>query len=118
VPDARQRDSSVARDARGRLVSSLFGNAGAHLVADTTNAPTLAAIALATNLATTQTLANGIKVFLNAHYTQAGVHVNNDGTNTIATANATDLASSIALLNACKTAIVAHVASSPAGRSR
>jgi hypothetical protein len=106
----------LATHAADSVVTGTSG-AGAHLIADATNAPTLAAIPVASNLATTQTLATGIKAFLNAHYTQAGVHVNNDGTNTIATANATDLATSIALLNACKTAVTAHIGSAPAGFS-
>lgn len=96
-------------------VNTLYHNAGSHLIADTTNAPTLAAIPAATTLVTAEAVANGLKAFWNAHFTQTGVHVGNDGTNTISAAAATDQGTTNTLLNAVKTAVVAHVASAPSG---
>lgn len=89
-------------------------SAGSHLIPDTTNLPTLTALAPAIDLASSILVANGLKSAINAHFTQAGVHANNDGTNTIGTANATDLPSLITLENVIKTKLNAHIASAPA----
>lgn len=62
-------------------------------------------------------LANDIKTQFNAHLTQSTVHYNNDATNTVAASNATDLASLETLVNAIKTALNAHMASAPSGKS-
>ena len=105
------------------LVNGLFGvltahfaeSVSVHLAADPTAVAALAAGVTAVDLATTITLVNLCKSVFNTHCAQAGVHFNNDATNTIATANATDLASSITLANASATKVNAHMASAPAG---
>lgn len=97
-----------------------------HLIKDTVNDPQLDGYSLVvtTGVTMTDTAAvvvnvNALKILFNAHLTQAGVHVNNDGTNTVSTAAATDLASAETLLNAMKTAVNAHMASGPSfGRIR
>lgn len=95
---------------------------GSHKVPDTVNAATLQAVQSAplvlTGVTGTDTAAlvafvNQLKASYNAHLTQAGVHFNNDGTNSIGTANATDLPSSITLINACAVKINAHIISAP-----
>ncbi len=86
---------------------------GCHTVADTTNVVTTADAA--TLLAEVQTLLNAIKTKFNAHLTQSGVHPNNDGTNTEATANATDQTTANALAISLKAKINAHMASANAG---
>ena len=78
---------------------------GYHPVADAVNS---VATANATDLATSEALANALKVAFNAHRTQATVHSANDAVNVVATANASDLATTIALANALKTAFNAH----------
>lgn len=93
-------------------ISTNASAAGAHKVPDTTNNT---AIATATDLATSITMANGWKTRLNAHFTQSGVHFTNDATNTIAAANATDLATAITLVNALKAALNPHITAAPAG---
>ena len=77
----------------------------------------LAALVVAVDQGTANTLLNGLKAAFNAHFTQAGVHVYNDGTNTISAASATNLATSETLANAIATAITAHFASAPTGES-
>lgn len=86
---------------------------GAHAVADATNVVTTADAA--TLLAEVQTLLNAIKTKFNAHLTQASVHANNDGTNTEATADATDQTTANALATSLKAKLNAHMASAPAG---
>ena len=96
-------------------------SAGAHKISDAVNAALLpASYALtgvgATDLAAVVAGANALKSTLNAHFVMvapSAVHFTNDGTNTVATANATVLADSIILLNAIKTAVIAHIASAP-----
>lgn len=58
----------------------------------------------------TNTFVNAIKSYFNAHLTQSGVHVTNDTTNTIGTADATNLATCEALVNVMRTKVNAHVA--------
>lgn len=53
--------------------------------------------------------ANALKVAFNAHLSQSGVHVSNDSGNVVGTANATDLASSGALVSALKSAVNLHM---------
>lgn len=89
----------------------------AHKAADTTNAPTLAAIANAVDLPSVILVANGLKAFANAHYTQAGVHINNDTFNTNATTAASDQSTSNTLLNALKGQLVLHIPHAPGGES-
>lgn len=71
--------------------------------------------AKAIDLATGITLANALKAAINVHLTASNVHWTNDGTNTVATTNASDQTSLNALLNALKTAYNAHVISAPTG---
>lgn len=87
----------------------------AHKVADTTNRATLFAISDAVDLASGILVGNGVKAFMNAHFTQAGVHVNNDSSNTVATANATDQTTLNTLLNVLKTNLGLHIAHAPGG---
>lgn len=100
-------------------VSTSPVSAGAHKIPDATNLALLPAQYVATGNLATDTAAvvaaaNSWKTAYNAHLTQTGVHYTNDGTNSVATANATDLPSSTTLLNAEKTAVNAHIAGAPA----
>lgn len=81
---------------------------GAHKIADTALAATLAAIPAATDQGTVDTLANGIQTFINAHLTSAGVHFHNDATSANATTAASNLATCSALLTALVTYVHAH----------
>jgi len=92
---------------------------GAHKIVDTINlallpAQYVATGVTATDLAAAITAANLFKAAYNAHLAQAGVHPNNDGTNTVAAANATVLSDMIVLLSAEKVAVNAHISSAPA----
>lgn len=71
----------------------------------------------AIDLATGITLANAIKAAFNTggHINTASVHFNNDVTNTVAAANATDQTSLNTLLNELKADINAHIANGLAG---
>lgn len=117
--------ATVARIHFADGISTNKYSAGANKIPDTVNAALLPALYTATGVTVTDTAqvvanANLLKSTINAHFTQAApsaVHFNNDGTNTIATANATVLADSITLLNAIKTAINAHITNAPAGSS-
>lgn len=68
-------------------------------------------------LATAITAANLAKASYNTHRVSTTYHYNADSTNTLATADSTDLASLITLVNATKTAVNAHIASAPASAS-
>lgn len=71
-----------------------------HLVADeAAHVGTLAAVPAATTEGTCATLATAIKVALNAHRSSAGVHPDADTDHEVTSANATNLATSITLLN-------------------
>ena len=102
------------------IASDVYG-AGAHRISDLVNAALLpvqyvATGAAAADLAAVVSGANSLKSAINAHFvmvTPSAVHFTNDGTNTIATANATVLSDSILLLNAIKTAVNAHIQSGP-----
>ncbi len=72
-------------------------------------------IATATDAATAITLANNLKSIYNTHLAAAGVHFNNDATNTVAAANATDATTLQVLVNELRGDITAHMASAPAG---
>jgi hypothetical protein len=89
-----------------------FADALAHKAADTTNGTTLAVSALASTATqgATNTRLNLIKAACNLHVSQLGVHFTNDGTNTIATADASDLATSEALADAIQSFLTAHIA--------
>lgn len=88
-----------------------------HVAADSTLGTALAALVVAVDLASSETLLNGLKAALNAHLTQSGVHVFNDTINTVSASAATDLTSSETLANALQTSVNAHFASAPAGES-
>jgi hypothetical protein len=77
----------------------------------------LAAIADATDLATAQTLLNACKTQWGTHLAEAGVHFNNDATNTIAAANMSNQATGDTLANEMKTDINAHINGALAGNS-
>jgi len=68
------------------------------------------------NLAAVQVLLNAIKAAWNLHLANTDAHVAADATNVVATANATDQASSNALANALKTAFNAHIVLAAAHR--
>jgi hypothetical protein len=78
------------------------------------NNPNGSVLPASTTLAAAITAANAVKALYNTHLSQAGVHANNDGTNTIAAANANDLASLVTLVNASKVSLNSHVAAAPA----
>lgn len=85
----------------------------AHLAADTTNDMGLDDLASDASQSVTNTRLNAIKTACLAHVSQGGVHFHDDVTNTIAAANATDLASSITLANAIKVFLNAHIQQAP-----
>lgn len=71
------------------------------------------ALVAASDLATLQTLATAIKADYEVHRASTTYHYTADATNTISAANATDLGTSITLLNELKTDINAHLAGGP-----
>lgn len=71
----------------------------------------------ASDLATGQTLANDIKSKYGTHLAAAGVHFNNDATNTIAAADASDQGTLNTLLNELKTDLNAHINGALGGSS-
>jgi hypothetical protein len=87
---------------------------GAHKAADATNIALIAYATIAKLTATStqgqlNTLLNALKTVALAHVSQAGVHFTADATNTVAAADATDLASSETLANALKAWANAHI---------
>lgn len=64
----------------------------------------------ADDLATAQTLANEIKASYNIHIAEGTIHITDDGTNDVTSANATDQASLETLLDEIKLDYNAHVA--------
>lgn len=70
------------------------------------------------DLTTAEAAANDLKAKFNLHIASTAAHYNADSTNTIATANATDLASLEALVNAIESALNAHMASGPTTASK
>ena len=81
------------------------GITGFHAAA---SAETIAAVDATTQL-TANALLIELKTDYNTHLSEAGVHLNNDGTNLVTAADATDLATSIALANDIKAVFNAHV---------
>lgn len=69
----------------------------------------------ATQLAAASVIANAVKTAYGTHLAAASVHFNNDATNTISAANATDQSSLNTLLNELKTDLNAHIAGALAG---
>lgn len=90
-----------------------IADAVAHLLADTTN--TLTSSVTPTTLVAAESLLNDMQTKFNAHLTQTGVHVNNDGTNSSTAAAATNQSTSDTLANELKTKLNAHISSAPAG---
>lgn len=72
-------------------------------------------VPVATDLATAITRGNALKAAVNTHHSAANVHYNNDGTNWIAAADASDQSSLNTLLNEMKGDVNAHIVSAPAG---
>ena len=94
-----------------------ISTAGAHKAADTGNSATLAAIADATDLASSITLVEGILAAIKAHGNQSGVHFHDDATAvalTMTTATPTTLAQVRVDANDVRTGIAAHYARSAA----
>ncbi len=105
---------TLANQLRAILVQHM-GDTLAHNVADATaiTAP------VATTGPTVITLANDLKAKYNTHRTSASpsqVHANNDATNVVAVANATDETTAVALVNDIKAKVNAHMISGPAVR--
>lgn len=73
-------------------------------------------LAAGPQLVAVEALANALKAAVNTHYTAAGVNFNNDVTNTIAAATATDQATSNTLLNELRTKLPLHIAAALAGQ--
>lgn len=99
---------ALANELKGVLAFHM-ADSSAHEVADSVNV-NFDGYALATNLSTVQLLANAMKVDYTAHLSQSGCHVNNDSTNTITAADATDQSTSNLLLNNIATKLEAHMA--------
>ena len=83
-----------------------------HLVPDATN--TLSAAVVASDLATAETLTALLRTKIQAHFTQSGVHINNDG-QTIDVTAIVSLATCITVINSIRTCLLAHLANGPAG---
>lgn len=86
----------------------------AHDIADTVNV-TAVATPVATDLATAIVRLNALKADLNGHHSETGVHPNDDVTNVIAAADASDQGSGQTLANEMRTDLFAHIASQSAG---
>jgi len=93
-----------------------FADDRSHLIADDVNVgfedgyftdPSTA------TLAQVEALLNACKSDFNKHLTQSGVHVNNDGSNTVTAPDATDQTSANTLANQMKTKVNAHINSGP-----
>ena len=84
----------------------------AHLTPDTANELPYPVedILPITDLTAVMVVANGIKELLNLHFTQAGVHANDDVARTITSPDATDQGSANTLLNELRTDLNAHMA--------
>jgi hypothetical protein len=102
------------------LVNEIKSVSGRHFQdprAHNTAVTTPTTLADATDLTTAVALGNDIKAIYNTggHVNASNVHFNNDSTNTIAAANATDQSTLNTLLNELKTDINAHIISAPTG---
>lgn len=82
----------------------------AHLTADTTN--TLSSAVQAGDLGTAETLVGLMRTQIQAHFTQTGVHVNNDS-QTISATSITSLSTCITVANSIRTAMLAHIINAP-----
>jgi hypothetical protein len=94
-----------------KLVNRHFADTRAH------NSAVSAPITTAdgTDITTACTLATAIKAAYGTHLSASNVHVNNDGTNTIAAADATNQTTAITLLTELRTDVGAHIVSAPLG---
>jgi hypothetical protein len=94
---------------RAKYIAHCAMGAGTHKTADVVNnAP---AAPQSTTLAHMITAANDLKAKYNAHDNETGTYHPAAGTaNQVATANATDLVTLVALLNGIRTAFIAHLA--------
>lgn len=88
---------------------------GAHIAADTTN--TITATTPATDQTSVDTLLNDIKAKFNLHIAVSADHAAADTVNTIAAAAATNLATSITLVNAIAVGLNAHFAAAMNGQA-
>jgi hypothetical protein len=88
----------------------------AHLVADATNVPN-PAIATVVDQPSLNTYLNALQTSFNAHLTQAGVHLINDTVNNNATTVASNLATSITLVNSLAASLVAHTKRAVGGQT-
>lgn len=102
----------LANSLRAKIVAHLAstGVTGAHAAA---SAEAIAA-PVATDQGTVETLLTELKADFNTHLSESGVHLNDDGTNTVAAADATNLATSLTLANEIKADWNAHVVSAMA----
>jgi hypothetical protein len=96
------------------VVNRHFADDYAHNTAVSAAVTTADAI-VGDSLVTAIALANALKAAYNTHLSASNVHFNNDGTNTVAAANATDQTSINTLLNEMKGDINAHIVSAPLG---
>jgi hypothetical protein len=103
--------SLVLVNAELAVINRHFADTRAHDTAVTAAIDTAAA----TDLATGITLGNAIKAEYNVHLSESNVHPNNDGTNTIAAADATNQTTLNTLINEIRTDAAAHIISAPAG---
>lgn len=94
-----------------KLLNRHFADTNAHDSAVTAATASVAA----TDLTTAITAANLLKAEYTAHLTESNVHFNNDGTNTISAADATNQTTAITLLTELRTDVGAHVVSAPLG---
>jgi hypothetical protein len=95
------------------ILASHYANVIAphHQIADTAaHVATLAAVPAATNEATTVTLANAIKAsFSTGHRSSAGVHYDDDTDHEVTTADSTNTATAIVLLNEIRADYLGHI---------
>ena len=98
---------ALANEMKAAIVAHLAstGFQGVHASA---SAEAIAA-ADADDQTTANTLLNELKADHNTHCSESGVHLNNDGTNTVSSTDASDLASSLTLANEIKTDFGAHI---------
>ena len=83
----------------------------AHKVADSAEVATIAAVPVAVDQGTVDTLANALKAAWNTHIASTTYHPNADSTNAIGAANATNLSTGITLITALQAAFINHIES-------
>jgi hypothetical protein len=100
------------------LVNAIKAKLNVHFVdsyAHDTATSAVEATADATNTATAITLANALVTAYTAHISASNVHFNNDGTNVVTNAAATDLTTLHTLLNEVKGDVNAHITNASLG---